>query len=135
MSDPYCLFKILNRDISIKSRRIDKTLNPEWDDYLNIPIKSLNSDIIRLEVLDWDRLGKDDKLCMRDFRLRDYIPGKIYHETFSLIPLAGNPGGSSIELSFQITPPSAMPFIPYEYDLEHLNIRIEEISSVITKAL
>ena len=134
LSDPYCLFKILNRDISIKSRRIDKTLNPEWDDYLNIPIKSLNSDIIRLEVLDWDRLGKDDKLCMRDFRLRDYIPGKIYHETFSLIPLAGNPGGSSIELSFQITPPSAMPFIPYEYDLEHLNIRIEEISSVITKS-
>ena len=50
LSDPYCLFKIINTDISIKSRKIDKSLNPMWDDYLQIPIKSLNSDIIRLEI-------------------------------------------------------------------------------------
>ena len=50
LSDPYCLFKILNTDISIKSRKIDKSLNPMWDDYLQIPIKSLNSDIIRYKL-------------------------------------------------------------------------------------
>ena len=131
LSDPYCLFKILNRDISIKSRRIDKTLNPIWDDYIKIPIISLNSDIVRLEIIDWDRIGKDDKLCMKDFRLKDYIPGKIYHETYSLIPLAGNKGGSTVELRFFITPPSSIPFTDFEYDIEQLNVRIEDISSFI----
>jgi hypothetical protein len=131
LSDPYCLFKILNRDISVKSRRIDKTLNPIWDDYINIPIKSLNSDIIRLEINDWDRVGKDDKLCMRDFPINELIPGKIYHETYSLIPLAGNPGGSTVELSIQLTPPSIIPFTPSEYDITQLNVRIEKFSTNI----
>ena len=135
LSDPYCLFKILNTNISIKSRRIDKTLNPIWDDYLKIPIKSLNSDIIRLEINDWDRVGKDDKLCMKDFPLKSFIVGKVYHETFSLIPLAGNKEGSTIELSFQITPPSEIPFIPSEYNLDQLNIRIEDVSSVTSTQL
>ena len=135
LSDPYCLFKILNRDISVKSRRIDKTLNPIWDDYINIPIISLNSDIIRLEITDWDRVGKDDKLCMRDFTLKEYIPGKTYHDTFSLIPLAGNPGGSKVELSLYITPPSALPFEEFKYDLEQLNVRIEDITGVTTKSI
>ena len=135
LSDPYCLFKILNRDISVKSRRIDKTLNPIWDDYINIPIISLNSDIIRLEITDWDRVGKDDKLCMKDFTLKEYIPGKTYHDTFSLIPLAGNPGGSKVELSLYITPPSALPFKEFEYDIEQLNVRIEDIIGVTTKSI
>ena len=39
LSDPYCLFKILNTKTSVKSRRIDKCLNPKWDEYFHIPMK------------------------------------------------------------------------------------------------
>lgn len=82
LSDPCFLFKILNTNISIKSRKIDITLNPVWDDYLNIPFNSLNSDILRLEIIDWDRVGKHDKLCIIDFPLINFIPGEIYSDTY-----------------------------------------------------
>ena len=53
----------------MKSRRIDKCLNPMWDEYFKIPINSLNSDIFRLEVIDWNKIVKHEKLCMLEFSL------------------------------------------------------------------
>ena len=133
LSDPYCLFTILNTKTIIKSRKIDKTLNPIWDDYFQIPFKSLNSDILRLEIIDWDRFGKHDKLCMRDFPLTNFQPGKIYADTYSLIPLEGRKSGSIVTLKLQITPPSTIPFQHIEYIPDQLNIRIEDIYGVMTK--
>ena len=133
LSDPYCLFTILNTKTSIKSRRIDKCLNPKWDEYFHIPINSLNSDILRLEVIDWDKIGKDDKLCMIDFPLSTFEFGKIYDDIYSLTPLEGRSGGSKIELSFQITPPLVMPFTDIIYIPDQLNVRLEDISNIVLK--
>ena len=110
LSDPYCLFSIFNTKTSIKSRKIDKCLNPIWNEYFHIPIISLNSDILRLEIFDWDKVGKDDKLCMKDFPLSTFEFGKIYSDIYSLTPLEGRKSGSNVELVFQITPPTIMPF-------------------------
>ena len=133
LSDPYCLFKILNTNISIKSRKIDKTLNPVWDDYLNISFNSLNSDILRLEIIDWDRVGKHDKLCMKDFPLIDYIPGEIYNDTYSLIPLEGNKAGATVKLKFQVTPPNIKPFTYEKYINDQLNVWIEYVEAKVPK--
>ena len=133
LSDPYCLFKILNTKTSVKSRRIDKCLNPKWDEYFHIPINSLNSDILRLEIIDWDKIGSDDKLCMKDFPLINYEFGKVYSDIYSLTPLEGRPSGSTVELSFQITPPSIIPFEQKLYIPDQLNIRLEDVSNIITK--
>jgi len=133
LSDPYCLFTILNTKTAIKSRKVDKTLNPIWDDYFQIPFKSLNSDILRLEIIDWDKFGKHDKLCMKDFPLTNYQPGKIYTDTYSLIPLEGRKSGATVTLKFQITPPSTMPFEHIEYIPDQLNIRIEDVFGIVTK--
>ena len=134
LSDPYCLFNILNTNFSKKSRRIDKSINPEWDEYFCIPIQSLNSDILRIEVVDWDKMGKHDKLGMIDFPIIDYLPGIVYHDTYSLIPLIGNKDNNSrIELSFQITPPGVTPFTNNLYNPDQINIRIEDINGVTTQ--
>ena len=133
LSDPYCLFSILNTKTSIKSRRIDKCLNPIWDEYFHIPINSLNSDILRLEIFDWDKIGKDDKLCMKDFPLSTFEFGKIYSDVYSLTPLEGRKGGSNVELVFQITPPTIMPFTEIKYIPDQLNIRLEDISNIVAK--
>ena len=133
LSDPYCLFTLLNTKTSIKSRRIDKCLNPIWDEYFHIPINSLNSDILRLEVLDWDKIGKDNKLCMKDFPLSTFEFGKIYSDIYSLTPLEGRTGGSSIEIVFQITPPKIKPFSEKIYIPDQLNVRLEDISNIVMK--
>ena len=132
LSDPYCVFTILNTKNSVKSRRIDKSLNPVWDEKFRIPVQSLNSDILRIEVIDWDRIGKHDKLCMIDFPLINYDLGKLYHGVYSLIPLEGRSKGSTIELSFQITPPRIIPFTDTKYIPVLLNVRIEDIKGITT---
>ena len=133
LSDPYCILSIVNTKFSIKSRRIDKCLNPIWDEYFQIPINSLNSDILRLEIIDWNKITKHSKLCMRDFPLSNYEFGKVYSDTYSLTPLEKRPGGSTVELTFQITPPFLKPFTEMLYVPDQLNVKLEEITGIITK--
>ena len=133
LSDPYCLFTILNTKTSIKSRRIDKCINPKWDEYFTIPVNSLNSDILRLEILDWDKRGKDDKLCMLDFPLLNYELGKIYSDKYTCTPLEGKKAGTTVELMFQITPPNVIPFTETIYIPDKLNIRLEDVSDIVFK--
>ena len=130
LSDPYCLMNILNTKISVKSRRIDKSINPMWDENFRIPIQSLNSDILRIEVIDWDKIGKHDKLAMIDFSLNNFQPGIVYQNIYPLIPLIGNSKNSTIELAFQITPPGAVPFSNYPFMPDQINIRIEQIKGL-----
>ena len=128
-----CLFTILNTKTSIKSRRIDKCINPKWDEYFTIPVNSLNSDILRLEILDWDKRGKDDKLCMLDFPLLNYELGKIYSDKYTCTPLEGKKAGTTVELMFQITPPNVIPFTESIYIPDKLNIRLEDVSDIVFK--
>ena len=133
LSDPYCLLSILNTKISIKSRRIDKCLNPKWDEYFHLPINSLNSDILRLEAIDWDKIGKDDKLGMLDVPLLNYEFGKIYDFNSPLTPLEGREGGAYIKFKLQITPPSTIPFTEIKYIPDILNVRLEDIKDIMLK--
>ena len=122
----------MKTNISAKSRKIDKSLNPVWDDFLQIPFRSLNSDIMRLEILDWDRIGKHDKLCMADFPLINFEPGKVYSQKFNLIPLEGHESGSTVTLKFQITPPQTVPFTEIMFVPDQLNLRIEDVFGIST---
>ena len=70
---------------------------------------------------------------MIDFPLINFIFGKIYHNIYSLTPLEGNPGGSTVELTIQITPPSIIPFTECIYIPDKLNVRLEDISNMLTK--
>ena len=92
----------------------------------------MNSDVLRIEVIDWDKIGKQDKLCKKDFIIKDYYPGNVYHGTYSLIPLVGNKNDSTIELSIQIIP-GVIPFRKCSYFPEQFNIRIEDIKEMAAK--
>ena len=116
--------------ISVKSRTINKSLNPIWDDYFRLPIKSLNTDILRIEVNNSDKNGKNEKLGLIDFPLIDYEPGLIYHHKCPIIPLLGHSNNPIIELYIQLTPPRIIPFTEVNYVPDQLNIRIEDINSV-----
>ena len=53
------------------------------DEYFKIPINSLNSDILHLEVIDWNKFAKHEKLCMLNFPLNKHEFGKIYSGIYS----------------------------------------------------
>ena len=59
-SDPYCKLEIIGFPENVKKTRvIEKSLNPLWDEFSQYEIHSL-SDIIKITLYDHDKLSKDD---------------------------------------------------------------------------
>ena len=135
LSDSYCLFTIMETNNSIKSRIINKSLNPIWDDYFRLPIKSVISDVLRIEVNNLDKNGKNNKIGLIDFPIINYEPGLVYYHKCPIIPLPGHSYHPNIELSFQVTPPGIIPFTEINYIPDQLNIRIEESYGFTTKSI
>jgi Ca2+-dependent lipid-binding protein len=68
-SDPYVYFASGpdKNDVSnlypgqiVKSEIVEQTLNPVWDQSLMVCVATTKSDILHLEVWDWDRISEDD---------------------------------------------------------------------------
>ncbi|KAI9500833.1 hypothetical protein BX070DRAFT_229963 [Coemansia spiralis] len=61
-ADPYVKVSTIKRpDISVRTRTIEKTLEPSWEETMILLVYS-KTDTIQLEVFDWNNVGKDDKI-------------------------------------------------------------------------
>ena len=58
-SDPYVLFKFENDKIGIKTKALDNTLTPQWNELIDLIITNPNENLI-IEI--WDKNIKKDKL-------------------------------------------------------------------------
>ena len=124
-SDPYCRFTWVGRtDKGIQSRIIDNTCNPYWRQRLRMPIMSLGTDILRVEVMDHDQRGKDDKISMIDFPINSLDLGITRRELFALTPLEGRRQAGQLEMAIQVTQPGQVPFVDYPFQAYVLNVRV-----------
>jgi Ca2+-dependent lipid-binding protein len=57
-SDPYCVFQL--GAAKCKTKTVKKSLNPCWNEMLQFGEPSVGN--IKVTVMDWDRVGKDDFL-------------------------------------------------------------------------
>jgi Ca2+-dependent lipid-binding protein len=64
-SDPYCI--LVSGDIEKKSGIIEKTLDPVWNEYMELPDNTDKK--LKINVWDWDRFGASDFLgsCEIDY--------------------------------------------------------------------
>ncbi|KAJ2676680.1 Tricalbin-2 [Coemansia sp. RSA 1085] len=61
-ADPYVkITTIKHPELEARTKRIEKTLSPSWDEKLRLLIYS-KTDTIQMEVYDWNNVGKDDKI-------------------------------------------------------------------------
>ncbi|KAH0796506.1 C2 domain containing protein [Histomonas meleagridis] len=132
-ADPYCTLSFIGRKEVVKSRILNKTLNPCWDDQLKLDVLSLGSDILRIELMDHDAVGKDDKISIYDIPLNTIPPGIVQYGKFDFTPVHGNKYGGQIEMKYQIVAPNQIPytnvpFIPYQ-----LNVRVVDIKDTKCK--
>ncbi|KAJ2376110.1 Tricalbin-2 [Coemansia sp. RSA 2607] len=61
-ADPYVrVSTVKHPEVFDRTRMIEKTLTPSWDETLKILIYS-KTDTIQMDVFDWNNVGKDDKI-------------------------------------------------------------------------
>lgn len=77
-SDPYLRFKLKSQQESVKTNVICNTINPIWNQELELISINRNNDILTVDMLDED-LGHDDKMMNTiEIPLKDYRNGDVY---------------------------------------------------------
>ncbi|KAL2525852.1 Synaptotagmin-3 [Abeliophyllum distichum] len=63
LSDPYVKLRLGGEKLPAKKTTIKKkTLNPEWNEEFKISVKDPQSQVLHIEVYDWDKVGAHDRL-------------------------------------------------------------------------
>ncbi|KAH0789489.1 C2 domain containing protein [Histomonas meleagridis] len=133
-ADPYCKVSFVGREKNfVLSRRIDNTLNPKWDEKLRMNVISYGSDVLRVELYDYDKAGKDDRISFIDIPLASITPGITQYGNFDLTPLHGHSTGGTLEMKYQITAPGQVPYTDQPFMPYQLNVRLVEVKDATCK--
>ncbi|ESQ40331.1 hypothetical protein EUTSA_v10013165mg [Eutrema salsugineum] len=76
-SDPYVKLSLTGEKLPAKKTTIKKrNLNPEWNEHFKLIVKDPISQVLQLEVFDWDKVGGHDRLGMQMIPLQKVYPGE-----------------------------------------------------------
>lgn len=78
LSDPYIKYILVNKSVSRtigRSSTVEKTLNPSWKEDFFYPISEHNQ-VLRFQVWDWDRVGRNDYLGEAEIPLAKVMGSK-----------------------------------------------------------
>ena len=97
-SDPYCILKF--NGIEKKTRVIDSTLNPIWNQYFYFNITSFATNELSIKIFDKDKLSKDDLLYELNIPIKNLQYGIVedkWYNSLHLITHIMLPGNYSFE--------------------------------------
>ncbi|CAA7033956.1 unnamed protein product [Microthlaspi erraticum] len=76
-SDPYVKLSLTGEKLPAKKTTIKKrNLNPEWNEHFKLIVKDPLTQVLQLEVFDWDKVGGHDRLGMQMIPLQKVNPGE-----------------------------------------------------------
>ncbi|MBA0705139.1 hypothetical protein Golax_017349, partial [Gossypium laxum] len=85
-SDPYVKIKLTDSKLPSKQTTVKmKNLNPEWNEDFNFTVKDPLTQILKLHVIDWEQIGKHDKMGMNEVPLKDLTPDEAKLMTLALV--------------------------------------------------
>ncbi|PPR97544.1 hypothetical protein GOBAR_AA23114 [Gossypium barbadense] len=85
-SDPYVKIKLTESKLPSKQTTVKmKNLNPEWNEEFNFTVKDPLTQILKLHVIDWEQIGKHDKMGMNEVPLKDLTPDEPKLMTLALV--------------------------------------------------
>ncbi|KAI3458968.1 hypothetical protein Pfo_015631 [Paulownia fortunei] len=77
LSDPYVKLSLSGEKLPAKKTTIKKkTLNPEWNEDFKLSVKDPESQMLLINVYDWDKVGSHDKLGTQIFPLKLLTPNE-----------------------------------------------------------
>ncbi|EXB61824.1 Extended synaptotagmin-2 [Morus notabilis] len=85
-SDPYVKLSLTGEGLSAKKTTVKKkTLNPEWNENFKLVVKDPQSQVLRLQVFDWDKVGGHDRLGVQLIPLKLLTPYETKEFTLDLL--------------------------------------------------
>ncbi|XP_019451085.1 PREDICTED: synaptotagmin-3-like [Lupinus angustifolius] len=108
-SDPYVKLTLTGDKLAAKKTTIKmRNLNPEWNEKFKLVVKDPNSQVLQLQVYDWDKVGAHDRLGMQLVPLKVLKPYENKEFTLDLlkdtnineVPIKKNRGQIVVDLTF-----------------------------------
>ncbi|PKA62585.1 Synaptotagmin-2 [Apostasia shenzhenica] len=85
-ADPYVKLKLTDDKLPSKKTTIKKNnLNPEWNEEFKLVVKDPESQTLELDVYDWEKVGKHEKMGLNAIRLKDLTPDEPKLVTLDLL--------------------------------------------------
>ncbi|GFP95988.1 synaptotagmin-3 [Phtheirospermum japonicum] len=86
LSDPYVKLSLSGEKLSTKKTTVKKkTLNPEWNEDFKLSVKEPQSQMLLVNVFDWDKVGSHDRLGTQTFPLKLLTPNEPREATLDLL--------------------------------------------------
>ncbi|XP_047956116.1 synaptotagmin-3-like [Salvia hispanica] len=86
LSDPYVKLNLSGEKHSSKKTTVKKkTLNPEWNEEFKLSVKDPQSQMLLINVYDWDKVGSHDRLGTQVFPLKTLVPNEVKEVTLDLL--------------------------------------------------
>ncbi|KAK6136047.1 hypothetical protein DH2020_030213 [Rehmannia glutinosa] len=86
LSDPYVKLSLSGEKLSTKKTTVKKkTLNPEWNEDFKLSVKDPQSQMLLINVYDWDKVGSHDRLGTQTFPLKMLLPNEPKEVTLELL--------------------------------------------------
>ncbi|KAJ4849795.1 Synaptotagmin-3 [Turnera subulata] len=86
LSDPYVKLSLTGEKLPAKKTTVKKkTLNPEWNENFKLIVKDPGSQVLQIQVFDWDKVGGHDRLGMQMIPLKVLTPRERKEFTLDLL--------------------------------------------------
>ncbi|KAG8380511.1 hypothetical protein BUALT_Bualt06G0023300 [Buddleja alternifolia] len=90
LSDPYVKLSLSGENLPAKKTTIKKkTLNPEWNEEFKLSVKDPQSQMLHINVFDWDKVGAHDRLGTQIYPLKLLTPNEPKEATLDLLKDTG----------------------------------------------
>ena len=112
LSDPYLKFELNTTSQKWKTKHVNNTKIPVWNEEFHLPITSSLRDVLNVSLWDKDDGSKDDLISTYDFKLNtDFEIGKVTDKWYQFQPAKGVKTGGKVRLIMQLNSLGKDPFI------------------------
>ncbi|OHT05704.1 XYPPX repeat family protein [Tritrichomonas foetus] len=111
-SDPYCLVTYSGTNSTQKTRSIQNTLRPVWNQDFHFNVAQMGFGFLRIVMRDQDVVFDDDMASL-DIQLCSLPFGQVVDQWYNMIPMKRARKGGKIHLVVQIAPLNHPPFVPF----------------------
>ncbi|XP_073293313.1 synaptotagmin-3-like isoform X2 [Primulina huaijiensis] len=116
LSDPYVKLSLSGEKLPAKKTTvIKKTLNPEWNEEFKLAVKDPQSQMLHINVYDWDKVGAHDRLGTQLYPLKLLTPNVPTEATLDLLKDTSISAPRSKKLRGQIL--LELTYAPFREDL------------------
>lgn len=129
-ADPYVVFRLgLNVEKKYKTRYIEKTYTPKWNETFQIPIR-FSRDTFQIIMYDHDKVGTDDVIGSSSFPVTDFIPGQPVDKWIELNPGPNIKKRARLHVVFHLAEEGDVPFQPRPFPWLKVALKVIEARDI-----